>query len=117
MILKNFIFPLLVVLMLTVGQIGFKLVAAKMQDGYSLQAFWNAKFELAGVLFLYGVATLLWIYVLSYMPLSQAFSFYAVVFVIVPILSFALFGEDVFNWRYIIGTCLIITGVLLTVRL
>ena len=60
---------------------------------------------------LYGVATFMWVYVLKSVPLSFAYSFMALSYVLVPVLAWWLLGESV-GLRYAVGTSLIIVGLL-----
>jgi len=71
-----------------------------------MPSFWLA-------LLLYCTATLLWIYLLQTVPLSRAYPFAALGFVIVPCLAVILFGEKL-NAHYLIGTLFVITGVAIT---
>lgn len=114
--IKNVFLPLIVVLLLTIGQTGFKLVGNKFENGINWSSIWSARYEFLVVMSVYALATILWIYVLSYMPLSRAFSYYAAVFIIVPLLAHVFFGEDVFNRQFLFGTAIIVLGVLITVR-
>jgi len=61
-------------------------------------------------LIVYGLATLLWIKLLQSLPLTAAYPYASLAFVIVPICSVALFGETI-NLQYIIGILLIVAGV------
>ncbi len=70
----------------------------------------NPVFILA--LVLYAAATLLWVAVLQQVPLSRAYGFTALSFVIVPLAAIVLFGETV-TPRMIAGMGLIIAGLFL----
>lgn len=61
-------------------------------------------------LVLYGLATLLWIYLLQRVPLSQAYPFAALAFVLVPLGAAALFGERLSSAQ-IFGSALIVAGI------
>ncbi len=69
-------------------------------------------------LFVYGAATLLWIFALSHAPLSRAMSFAALTFAIVPVID-AIFLREELNFAYwigvIVGVIAIVTGVAITV--
>ncbi|WP_340692245.1 EamA family transporter [Hyphomonas sp.] len=58
---------------------------------------------------LYGIATLAWVYVLKMVPLSMAYSFMALTFVLVPLMA-AFFLKEPLTVKYAIGACLIIAG-------
>ena len=78
--LKEVALPIAIVLMLSLGQFGFKLVGNRFSDGFSTSSLLSALPLLCLVLFIYGLATVLWIYVLSYAKLSNTFVFYALSF-------------------------------------
>ena len=104
---------LLTPLMIAVGQVLFKMTSERLVDTNAPfhTALFNPIFILA--LFIYGSATILWIYVLKNVQLSYAYSFMALTFVIVPLLAVWLLGESV-NLKYAFGAALIIAGLLLT---
>lgn len=97
---------------LAVGQLLFKLVAVR--------ADWGRPFEtlaldpvLWAALVFYGGATVLWVWILKQVPLTVAYPFVAVGFILVPLGAWAFFGEPV-SWRYAAGVVLIVGGVVLT---
>ena len=65
-------------------------------------------------LFIYGTATVLWVFTLSRVPLSRAMPFVALTFAIVPIVSVVALGERL-NLAYWIGVAIIAAGVYVTV--
>ena len=100
-------------LLMSTGQMLFKIAADTGRVKpmpYALLNGW-----LITALALYGGATLLWVYILRTTPLSVAYPFAALSFIIVPIGAWALFGETM-SWRYGLGMALIISGILLTTR-
>ena len=58
---------------------------------------------------LYGIATLAWVYVLKMVPLSMAYSFMALTFVLVPLMA-AFFLKEPLTLKYALGAGLIIAG-------
>ena len=99
------------------GQILFKRAASQLgpATGFSwvldvarLPTMWLA-------LALYGGATLLWVRILTTVPLSRAYPFMALAFVLVPAAGYFLFNESI-TGRYAIGTALIVAGVLVVAR-
>jgi drug/metabolite transporter (DMT)-like permease len=98
-------------LLLSAGQVLFK-VAADNSNGkvmpWGLLNGW-----LFAALALYSGATLLWVFILRSTPLSLAYPFAALSFVVVPLAAWALFGEAL-SWRYALGMLLLIAGILLT---
>ncbi|MBH0114566.1 hypothetical protein I5E68_16585 [Novosphingobium sp. YJ-S2-02] len=71
-------------------------------------SFWAA-------LMLYGLATVLWIYLLQTIPLSRAYPFAALGFVIVPAIAAVFFKESI-SASYVLGALLIVGGVIVTSR-
>jgi drug/metabolite transporter (DMT)-like permease len=65
---------------------------------------------IAGVAVL-GCATLLWTWVLRWVPLNQAYPFMALAFVLVPLACWFLLGETL-TARQLLGNALIVAGVL-----
>jgi undecaprenyl phosphate-alpha-L-ara4N flippase subunit ArnE len=63
-------------------------------------------------LMLYAGALLMWLQVLSKVPLSTAYPMLAVTYAIVPIFSIVLFGEKILQTQWI-GIFLILAGVTL----
>ena len=61
-------------------------------------------------LFVYGTATLLWIVLLQRVPLSRAYPFAALGFVLVPLASAWLFGERI-SVPYVLGAAFVIVGI------
>lgn len=103
--------------LLSAGQILFKsaaLAAPSLNRSASfvallqLPTFWAA-------LFLYGGATLLWIYLMQVIPLSRGYPFAALGFVIVPVAGILLFDERV-SISYLAGAALVISGLALISR-
>lgn len=62
---------------------------------------------------LYGGATLLWVWILSRVPLSQAHPWAALGVVVVPLAAVLLFGETV-RPVFWLGAGLIVAGIVLT---
>ncbi len=98
-------------LLLACGQILFKKAALAVGDRPLLSGILNIWTVTA--LLLYAAATLLWISILRTTPLSQAYPFAALGFVIVPLASVLLFHE-VLDLRYVAGVVCIVAGILLT---
>lgn len=105
-------------LLLAVGQTLFKVAATNVQSASHgsvdlcrlavLPVFWAA-------MILYAGGTLLWIHILQSVPLSRAYPFAALGFVVVPILAVIFFSERV-NLAYALGALLIVAGVVITAR-
>lgn len=100
------------VLGISAGQLLFKLAATRpLADGAPL---WRLLFSPALLLglTLYGLATLAWLWQLRTVPLSRAFPFMALGFVVTPLAAVWLFGEAA-GPRYWLGAGLIVAGVVL----
>lgn len=107
-------FALLVLfsLMLSAGQVLFKVTAKGLPDLNQFQALFmyfltSVSFWIA--IILYGAATMIWIFILKFVPLSQAYPFAALGFIFVPLASVIFFNEPI-NAPYILGSVLIICG-------
>lgn len=109
---------ILCTLMLAAGQLLFKTAAEQIKfAGRVPELIWNAAsnpYLLTG-LAIYAAATALWIWVLREAPLSIAYPITALAFVIVPLLSVAIFKEP-FHVKYIYGGLLIVIGVIVIAR-
>ncbi len=99
------------------GQVLFKRVSLQMPP----LADWRAIVTLGlngwfiAAVILYIVATVLWIGVLRELPLSRAYPFVALGFILVPLAGRVFFG-DILDLRYFVGVGLILAGILLTIR-
>lgn len=114
--LRQFLFIVLTVLALSVGQILFKLAARDMRAGEPLfqQVFFN--FWLYVALVVYGLATIIWIALLRHVTLQLAYPFVALAFFFVPLLAHWLLGEAM-RWQSFAGAALILLGVWVSVSL
>jgi undecaprenyl phosphate-alpha-L-ara4N flippase subunit ArnE len=100
------------VLCISGGQMLFKITAARANVAHSLWAP-DVLRVLVGACILYGAATLVWVSVLRYVPLSVAYVFMALSFIIVPLLSYAFFKETL-SARYFVGLVLIVAGIIVS---
>ena len=66
-------------------------------------------------LVVYGVATLLWVYVLRTVPLASAYAIFALAFLIVPLLAHFVLGERL-EAQTLVGGAIIVVGVIVAVR-
>lgn len=99
--------------LIAAGQVLFKLASRDLGAvglGSLLSLATNVHLLVA--LFIYGAGTIIWIYLLRSVPLSYAYMFMALTFVLVPLLSYLLLGESI-NFKHIAGTALIIGGLVL----
>jgi drug/metabolite transporter (DMT)-like permease len=65
-----------------------------------------------GAILLYVTLTVLWVWILTFTPLSRAYPFVALAFVVTPLLGSLVFGEPI-STRLILGIGLILGGLLL----
>jgi drug/metabolite transporter (DMT)-like permease len=96
--------------LIAAGQVMFKITGQRLADfpGQPVQSAMLSPVFL-GALALYGGATLLWVYVLKSVPLSYAYSFMALTFVIVPVMAHLWLGEAL-SARYYLGMGLVLAG-------
>ncbi|MEI7869326.1 MAG: EamA family transporter [Candidatus Methylumidiphilus sp.] len=107
--ISNIIQIILTILLLSVGQILFKMVADKINPNHSIvSTITNPLLILA--LAVYGVATLLWIFSLRNVPLSLAYPFAALAFVFVPVMAHFALSEPL-KAKTFYGFILILAGV------
>jgi drug/metabolite transporter (DMT)-like permease len=100
---------------MALGQLLFKTAATNTaRDGFSVPALLT-NVPLIAALALYAGLTLLWVYLLTTIPLSRAYPFLVLSFVFTPLLSAAIFG-DALGPAYIAGLALIILGLLTILR-
>lgn len=103
---------LICALSLCVGQILFKVAANAMKTGAVILDR-QVYLPFAGAIAIYGVATLAWVWALQYVPLSKAFPFVAIGYIVVPAAGWFLFGERISS-TYMLGGAFILAGVFLT---
>lgn len=105
---------LLCVFGISAGQLLFK-KAAMMLPAQPQLTDWLFNGWLLVALALYGVTTLLWIWILRSAPLHLAYPFMGLAFLFVPALSWLLLKEPV-HWQTVVGGALILTGIVIAGR-
>lgn len=99
---------------IAIGQIFFKTAAMQIESHGTI--FHAQVIMTVGIaLFIYGVATIAWIYVLRLAPITEIYPFMALSFLIVPALSHFFFNEPI-GKSYIIGLSMIVGGILVITR-
>lgn len=100
--------------LLAIGQVLFKLAGreANMVRELSDIAGLFATPWIWVALLVYGGATLLWIVLLQRVPLSRAYPFAALGFILVPAASAWLFGERI-TLSYVLGAGFVVVGIIL----
>jgi drug/metabolite transporter (DMT)-like permease len=103
----------LCVLLISAGQILFKMAAAEgLRRGHlNLIEQWLT-WSLFFALVIYAIATLLWVWVLRHVPLSVAYPIYALAFIIVPVCGYIVLNEQL-SWHHFVGGLTIIVGVMI----
>ncbi|ACL77741.1 EamA family transporter [Ruminiclostridium cellulolyticum] len=94
------------------GQTLWKLGLVKTEE-YSLRLVLSPLI-LAGV-FVYGISTLLWLYILSELPFSTAYPLNSIAYVLSLFVGFFIFKEHI-DLQKIFGTMLILAGVFYMTR-
>ncbi len=110
MSLYQILIILITVVLISAGQILFKLAAGDMtfSFGHLLADFLNLKLFFA--LTIYAAATVMWLVVLKMTPLKIAYPFMGMAFIFVPVFSRLFLGEPI-HWQTIIGAVLICCGI------
>ena len=98
--------------MIAAGQVLFKL-ASERTGAANLSGLIGlaANPYLLVALLIYGLGTVIWIYVLKSVPLNFAYPFMALTFCVVPLLAMYFLGEPL-TWKTGFGTALIMVGLL-----
>ena len=100
---------------LSVGQVLLRLAAqAERPDSAAWQAVALSAWTWTGLL-VYALATLAWLAVLRELPLRMAYPFVGLAFVVVPVLAWAVLGEEL-RWSTLAGAVLIVAGIWVSVR-
>jgi len=100
------------VAVLSVGQILFKVVSNRISNPSGTVEVGALAIFLVAI-GLYGASTVIWVLALRHMPLSHAYTFMSLGFIIVPVSAHFLFGEP-FGWRQLVGAMVIIAGIVLS---
>jgi drug/metabolite transporter (DMT)-like permease len=95
---------------LAAGQIIFKVVSGRIDTITDILSDRTTFVIFATAAALYGASTLAWIVALRSIPLSQAYLFMALGFVIVPIAAHFVFGEPL-SAQFLFGAALICAGI------
>lgn len=66
-------------------------------------------------LIIYGLSTLIWIWVLQKVELGRVYPLMAIAFVLVPVCSHVIFGEKL-STQYFVGIAFIVLGIFFAVK-
>ena len=99
------------------GQLLFKAAALRLGEGYPLSTrplllLQNAPF--IGAIVLYAALSVLWVWLLTFTPLSRAYPFVAVAFALTAVLGALVFAEPL-SARLLAGIVAIACGLVLVV--
>lgn len=110
MSLYQILIILITVVLISAGQILFKLAANDMTFSFDhlLVDFMNLKLFYA--LMIYAAATIMWLVVLKLTPLKIAYPFMGMAYIFVPVFSRVFLGETI-HWQTIIGAIIICCGI------
>jgi drug/metabolite transporter (DMT)-like permease len=111
MSLRDLGLVLFTVASLAAGQICFKLASPAFAS-FSIRSLFAPIFILA--LVIYAIATVMWVVVLSRVPLTVAYPLVALSYLIVPLLARFFLGEPL-HWQTFAGAAVIIAGILLSI--
>jgi multidrug transporter EmrE-like cation transporter len=117
----NYILILGSVVVIVCGQIIFKYAAKELHIDPSVGYVALVRTNIYPVglvalaLALYLISTVAWVHALRTVPLSIAFMFNSIAFILVPLASFVLFQEQIPRF-FILGTAMIVAGIFLISR-
>ncbi len=108
------ILSIVAVFLLAIGQVLFKICSSDFAFSLKgvLKGFLSIKFTLAIAVYL--VASVMWIFVLKTVPLRIAYPFTSLAFILVPVLSHFILGENI-SWNTFAGACFIGIGILISI--
>ena len=109
----TYIFLAINIVFLATGQMLWKLGMSKM-DGFNILSIMLNAYIILGIA-LYGLATVLWLYILSREELSLVYPLQSITYVLGTLLAIFVFGENVSLLRWI-GVATIIVGATLVAR-
>ena len=111
----NTLLLIAVVTLLAVGQFLFKRAGLAIQGKALIEGAWTLATHpgLYLALALYGISTVLWVVVLSRVPLTEAYPWIAGATVAVPLIGWLFYNERV-GASFWIGIALIAVGLILT---
>jgi drug/metabolite transporter (DMT)-like permease len=100
---------------MAIGQLLFKSAASGWRGGAAGIVGLAFNLSFVGAVALYGVLSVVWVWLLRTVPLSVAYPFFAASFLFTPVLSWLFLGETL-SWPYFCGVLLIASGIIVTVR-
>ena len=110
----SYLLVALCVVTLASGQIIFKLVGTRITGIADLFTDLGALALLGTAVGLYAASTLAWIIALKTLPLTHAYIFMSIGFILVPIAAHFLLGEPL-TIRLMVGSLIVMLGILVAV--
>jgi drug/metabolite transporter (DMT)-like permease len=115
--LKTYAAAVMAMLLLSAGQVLLKVLASKLLSNGLVTAAWRQDaatlaWLIAGVVAIYLIVIVLWLYVLKSLDLSRAFAFASLAFIFVPAFSYYFLDEKI-TGGMLGGAILIIGGIIL----
>lgn len=108
--MMGYIFGIICVFGLAIGQLLFKYSAAQLASGGSfLSPRFVVYFGFAS--FFYGITSILWVWILRRVELGRVYPIMALAFVLVPLGSHVIFHEG-FTTNYYVGVAILLTGII-----
>ena len=95
---------------LVVGQVLFKIISGHIVSPIDLFRKREALTLLIFALTLYTTATFAWVLALRKLPLSRAYLFNSLTFILVPIAAYIILRESI-GLRFFIGSSIVILGI------
>ena len=103
-----FIIAFFCVVGISIGQILFKLTGISLKETGSFFSLKTLIYFLPALI-LYGITTIVWVWILSKIGLGKIYPLMALAFIFVPFLSYFILHEQ-FSKNYIFGLFLIVLG-------
>jgi len=111
--MSKYLVIIICVFCIAAGQVLFKLSANNLRDTLSIWTlFFDPLFILA--VLIYGLTTIGWVWCLQEIPLSRAYLFMALGYIVVPVFGI-LFFKEALTMRYFLSMLLIISGILCSI--
>lgn len=111
----SYVAAILCVVGLALGQVLFKVSANLIAESGNFFTFKPAAILFAAMC-LYGITSVVWVWVLQRVELGKVYPLMALAFVLVPLGSHLVFGER-FHFQYFVGVSLIIVGIVIAVKI
>ena len=94
------------------GQILFKLTAEDIATGRAEGLVGLLSPWLAAALAVYGISTILWVWILMHVPITKAYPFVLLAMLLVPLAGYWFFSESL-SQQYCLGLVLVLVGLAL----